>query len=130
MLEGKVAIVTGGAGGIGQTYARALASEGAAIAIADLAAEMAESVAAKMRDEGHKAISVVMDVTDEESAKAAVQKVADELGGVDILVNNAGIMSAIPRGGLIDVPLAAYEKAMKVNATSVLVVSRAVVPHM
>src|SRR5438045_812548 len=109
MLEGKVAIVTGGAGGIGQVYARALAAEGASVVLADLNAEAASEAAAQMESEGFSAMGAKLDVTSEESAKAMVEQVKARFGGVDILVNNAGIMSAIPRQGLIDVPLAAYE---------------------
>ena len=130
MLDGKVAIVTGGAGGIGQVYARALAAEGASVVLADLNGEGAAEAAAQMESEGFSAMGARLDVTSEESAKAMVEQVKARFGGVDILVNNAGIMSAIPRQGLIDVPLAAYEMAMKVNATSVLICARAAVPSM
>jgi len=130
MLDGKVAIVTGGAGGIGQVYARALAEEGASIVLADLNEEGASEAAATLEADGFKAMGVKLDVTSEESARAMVEQVKARFGGVDILINNAGIMSAIPRQGLIDVPLEAYELAMKVNATSVLVCSRAAVPSM
>src|ERR1700760_1700567 len=99
-LSGKVAIVTGGAGGIGTAYCRALTGA------------------------GHKAIGVTLDVTDEESAQAAVAQVTEAFGGLDILVNNAGIMSALPKGKLLDLPLSAYELALRVNATSILVCSK------
>lgn len=129
-LDGKVAIITGAAGGIGQAYARGLAGAGATVVIADLNGDGAAEVASRMTSEGFKAMSVVVDVTDQASAKAMVDQVVERFGGVDILVNNAGIMSAIPRGGLLEVPIEAYEKAMKINATSVLVCSRAAVPAM
>jgi NAD(P)-dependent dehydrogenase (short-subunit alcohol dehydrogenase family) len=129
-LRGKVAIVTGGAGGIGTAYCRALAECGASIAVADLNAEGAQTLASKLESEGFQAIGVGVDVTDLESAKAMVAKTTEAFGGVDILVNNAGIMSTIPKGKLMEVPPDAWLTAMKVNAMSVLVCSQAAVPAM
>ena len=129
-LSGKVAIVTGGAGGIGTAYCRALAEAGAAVAVADIDTQAAEAAAKALTGAGHKAIGVTLDVTDEESAQAAVDQVVEAFGGLDILVNNAGIMSALPKGKLLDLPLSAYELALRVNATSILVCSKAAVPAM
>jgi len=129
-LEGKVAIVTGGAGGIGKVYCRALAEAGAAVAVADLNGTGAKAAAEELVDAGHQAIGVTLDVTDLDSAEAAVREVVSALGGVDILVNNAGIMSALPKGKLLDLPISAYELALRVNATSILVCSKAAVPAM
>ena len=124
-LNGKVAMVTGGAGGIGTAYCRALAEAGAAVAVADIDSAAAEAAAKALSGAGHKAIGVTLDVTDEDSAKAAVAQVTAAFGGLDILVNNAGIMSALPKGKLLDLPLAAYELALRVNATSILVCAKA-----
>jgi NAD(P)-dependent dehydrogenase (short-subunit alcohol dehydrogenase family) len=129
-LAGKVAIVTGGAGGIGRVYCRALAEAGAAIAVADLNEEGAKEAAKDLTDDGYSAIGVKLDVTSLDSANAAVAEVTDQLGGVDILVNNAGIMSALPKGKLLDLDISAYELALKVNATSILICSKAAVPAM
>jgi NAD(P)-dependent dehydrogenase (short-subunit alcohol dehydrogenase family) len=129
-LEGKVAIVTGGAGGIGRVYCRALAEAGAAVVVADLNEAGAKAAADELAADGHRAIGVALDVTDLESAKAAVAEATNAFGGVDILVNNAGIMSALPKGKLMDVPVDAYELAIRVNALSVLVCSQAAVPAM
>jgi len=129
-LEGKVAIVTGGAGGIGQAYCRALAQEGAAVVVADIDAEGAEKFAAELEAEGLRAVGVGVDVTDQDSANAMVATAVDRFGAVDILVNNAGIMSAIPKSKLLDVPPDVWDRAMRVNAMSVLVCSRAAVPEM
>jgi NAD(P)-dependent dehydrogenase (short-subunit alcohol dehydrogenase family) len=130
VLEGKVAIVTGGAGGIGQAYCRALAEEGAAVVVADLNADGANEAASKLTADGFKAVGVAVDVTDLDSARKMVERVTEEFGGVDILVNNAGIMSAIPKGKLMDVDLGAWDTAMRVNAKSVLVCCQAAVPAM
>jgi NAD(P)-dependent dehydrogenase (short-subunit alcohol dehydrogenase family) len=129
-LQGKVAIVTGGAGGIGQAYCRALAQAGASVVVADLNAEGADEAAKKLEGDGHQAIGVAVDVTDLASAKNMVDKAVEAFGGVDILVNNAGIMSAIPKGKLTEVDPEAWLFAMKVNAMSVLVCTQAAVPAM
>ena len=129
-LENKVAIVTGGAGGIGQVYARALAEEGAAVVIADLNAAGAEAAAEQLTKDGFKAIGVAVDVTDIESAKAMVEAAKAAFGGVDILVNNAGIMSALPKGKILEIPASEWERALKINAGSMLVCSQAAVPAM
>jgi NAD(P)-dependent dehydrogenase (short-subunit alcohol dehydrogenase family) len=129
-LENKVAIVTGGAGGIGQVYARALAEEGAAVVIADLNAEGAEAAAEKLTNDGYKAIGVAVDVTDIDSAKAMVEAAKAAFGGVDILVNNAGIMSTLPKGKITELPVAEYERAIHINASSMLVCTQAALPAM
>jgi NAD(P)-dependent dehydrogenase (short-subunit alcohol dehydrogenase family) len=129
-LEGKVAIVTGGAGGIGRAYARGLAEAGAAIVIADMNVEVAQEVADQLRADGFRAIAVKVDVSDLASAQAMVAEATAQLGGVDILVNNAGIMAAIPKGPLLDVQLEWFDKAIKINATSMLVCTKAAVPAM
>jgi NAD(P)-dependent dehydrogenase (short-subunit alcohol dehydrogenase family) len=129
-LQDKIAIVTGGAGGIGGAYARALAGAGAKVVVADLNAEGAHQAASKLHADGFDATAVEVDVTDLESAKAMVAHAVHEFGGLDILVNNAGIMSAIPKGKLTEVPPDAWLTAMKVNAMSVLVCSQAAVPAM
>lgn len=129
-LEGKVAIVTGAAGGIGQAYARGLASAGAAVVIADLNEQGASEVAAKLAGEGFDAAGVGVDVTDGDSARAMVERAHEAFGGVDILVNNAGIMSTIPKGPLMEASLDAWDVAMRVNAKSVLVCCQAAVPAM
>jgi NAD(P)-dependent dehydrogenase (short-subunit alcohol dehydrogenase family) len=129
-LENKVAIVTGGAGGIGQVYARALAEEGAAIVIADLNAAGAQAAAEKLTKDGYKAIGVAVDVTDIDSAKAMVEAAKAAFGGVDILVNNAGIMSTLPKGKITELPVAEYERAIHINASSMLVCTQAALPAM
>ena len=90
-LSGRVAIVTGGNGGIGLGMARGLAANGAAIAIVGRnEAKSAEAVADLAKD-GHKAIAIAADVTDQAAVTAMVERVRRELGRIDILVNNAGI---------------------------------------
>ena len=129
-LEGRVAIVTGGAGGIGEAYARGLASEGATVVIADINAEAAMTVASGIAADGHTAIGLALDVTDPASAKALADAVKDKFGRIDILVNNAALMSEIPKDPLTTIPIAFWEKVMKVNVTGPLIVTQAVIPTM
>ena len=92
-LSGKVAVVTGGARGIGQALARALAREGVVVAIGDLDAGAAEAAAAEL---GNGSIGLALDVTDRPGFTAFLDEVERRLGPLDILVNNAGIMMVTP----------------------------------
>lgn len=94
-LEGKVAIVTGaggaGVGGLGVVYAHALASQGAAVVVADIDGEAAQRVARDIEASGARATGVRCDVTSDDDINAMVKAADDAFGGVDILVNNAGL---------------------------------------
>lgn len=91
-LEGKIAIVTGGAGGIGRAISSVFAQRGAHIVLADRLADQAEKAAQEIADTyGQRTLAVSLDVSDQASAKAMAEKVQKEFGRVDILVNNAGI---------------------------------------
>ena len=89
-LQGKVALITGGAGGIGGAEAEALAGEGVAIAVNDLDAEAAHRAVAALQARGVKAAAAPGDVSEPDSARAVVEAAVAALGGLDILVNNAG----------------------------------------
>src|SRR5262245_27855104 len=95
LLTGKVAIVTGaggaGVGGLGVTYATALAAEGAAVVVADIDGAAAARVADDLVRDGARALGVACDVTVDDDIDAMVRSACDEFGGVDILVNNAGL---------------------------------------
>ena len=125
--EPKVAIVTGGAGGIGEATARAIARRGERVALADLRPEAAEAAAARLRAEGLCAEPVSVDVGSEASVGAMVETVLSRWGRVDILVNNAGIESSKP---FLDIGLEEYERVMRVNTTGVWLCCRAVIPVM
>lgn len=89
-MEGKVAIVTGGAGGLGSEICRRFASRGAAVAVADVNGVAASEVAGAIASDGGSAVGVQVEVTDEDSVVAAVRTVVNELGRVDYLVHCAG----------------------------------------
>jgi 3-hydroxybutyrate dehydrogenase len=91
LLKDKTAFVTGAASGIGKEIATVFAEQGAKVAIADLNKDAAEATAAALRDQGHQALGVAVDVTDEAQVEAAVDETVRRFGGVDVLVSNAGI---------------------------------------
>jgi NAD(P)-dependent dehydrogenase (short-subunit alcohol dehydrogenase family) len=126
-LRGKVALVTGAAGGIGRETARLLAGEGAAVAAADVRQEEAETTATLARQGGVAALSVAVDVTQEASVDAAVRTVEGALGPVDVLVNSAGIYRV---GGLEAVTPEAWDALLDVNLRGTFLVCRAVLPGM
>jgi NAD(P)-dependent dehydrogenase (short-subunit alcohol dehydrogenase family) len=129
-LDGKVAIVTGGAGGCGEEYGRGLTAAGAKVVLADLDGEKVERVAGELRDQGREAIGVRFDITDPDAAAAMAKAAIDAFGGIDILINNAALMSEIPMQSILTLPLDWWERVMKVNEMGALVCSRAVVPSM
>ncbi|MDD5120805.1 MAG: 3-oxoacyl-[acyl-carrier-protein] reductase [Candidatus Omnitrophica bacterium] len=90
-LKDKVALVTGGARGIGQAIAMAFAKEGADIVVADVNLEIAQKTASEIESLGRKALALEMDVTNYEKVEEGINKILDKMGKVDILVNNAGI---------------------------------------
>src|SRR5690242_3530990 len=89
-LRDRVALVTGGARGLGEAICRTLTAAGAAVAVADLRREPAEALAAELRDQGARAVGLGLDVGDEAGAAAAVGDVRGQFGRLDVLVNNAG----------------------------------------
>lgn len=95
-LSGKVAIVTGGASGIGRATAAMLARQGAAVLVADRNTEAAQEVAMGISAGGRTCVSVALDATDPASAEAMVQFASKELGGVDIFIHSAGIGAELP----------------------------------
>ncbi len=95
-MANKVAMITGGAQGIGEAISRRLSKDGFSVAIADLNETKGKEVAADIEKSGGQAIAVKIDVSDRDSFFAAVQEVADKLGGFDVLVNNAGLGPTTP----------------------------------
>jgi len=126
-LEGKSAIVTGAASGIGREIARIYAREGAQVAIADLNTEAANATAAEIRAAGGQAIGVTMDVTNEEAVNAGVDATIAAFGGVDILVSNAGIQIVHP---IEEFTYADWKKMMAIHVDGAFLTTRACIPHM
>jgi 2-dehydro-3-deoxy-D-gluconate 5-dehydrogenase len=126
-LRGKVAIVTGGNGGIGLGMARGLAEAGAAIAVVGRNQAKSNDAATALRQHGVKAIAVVTDVTDQAAVAAMAARVTSELGRIDILVNNAGINIRKPPQAL---DLAEWDSVIRTNLTSAFLCSQAVYPAM
>jgi len=122
-LSGKVAIVTGGNGGIGLGMARGLAAAGAAVAIVGRDEAKSNAAVAELGQSGAKAICLRADVTDEAAVTAMVERVRRELGRIDILVNNAGINIRKPPDAL---SLAEWDGVINTNLTSAFLCSRAV----
>lgn len=126
-LQGRMALVTGGARGIGRAIALAFAREGAAVAILDRRSDLAEQTAQEIAALGAKSFAVAADVGDEAQVKTAVAQVDSALGRIDILVNNAGIDTT---SRVIDMPTEMWDDMMRVNLRSIFLCTRAVLPGM
>jgi 2-deoxy-D-gluconate 3-dehydrogenase len=126
-LTGKVAIVTGGNGGIGLGMARGLAEAGASVAVVGRNPEKSAGAVADLAQHDSKSISVVADVTDKAAVAAMVERVKGEFGRIDILVNNAGINIRKPPHTL---DIAEWDSVIATNLTSAFLCSQAVHPAM
>ncbi|MGV8989481.1 MAG: SDR family NAD(P)-dependent oxidoreductase [Cypionkella sp.] len=126
-LDGRVAIVTGAATGLGRGIAMLYAAEGADVAVLDLNGPGAETVAQAIASTGRRSIGIAVDVGDEQAVEAAIAQAVEALGPPDILVNNAGIATV----SLLDqMSTAMWDQMIRVNLTSVFFCTRAVLPHM
>ncbi|MCL2658606.1 MAG: 2-hydroxycyclohexanecarboxyl-CoA dehydrogenase [Betaproteobacteria bacterium] len=126
-LKGKVAIVTGGAGGIGAAVCHRFGAEGAAVAVFDINQEVAEAVAVQIRAAGGRAAAYAVDLTSQDSVIAAVAAAEKELGPADVLVNNAGWDKAAP---FLKTDKALWDKIVAVNLYGALYMHHAVLPGM
>jgi 2-hydroxycyclohexanecarboxyl-CoA dehydrogenase len=125
--NGRVALVTGAARGIGAAIAMGLAEDGFAVAFADLRGADADAAAGEARDAGGNAIGIEMDVTDSDSVAAGVAAAREQLGPVDVLVNNAGWDDLMP---FVDSDEALWDRVIDINYKGVLRVTHAVLPEM
>jgi NAD(P)-dependent dehydrogenase (short-subunit alcohol dehydrogenase family) len=123
-LEGKVAIVTGGAQGIGRAIADALAADGARIVIADL--QGAEQAAGDFPD----GVGLTVDVASEDDVARMAAETVQRCGAIDILVNNAGLYASLAMRPFEQIPVAEWRQVMDVNVLSMFLTCRAVVPRM
>ena len=126
-LEGKVALISGGARGLGAVEARLFASEGAKVGIGDIREEEGRSVEEDIRESGGDAMFVRLDVTDEGQWSDAVDAVMTTYGRLDILVNNAGILE---HGLVEETTVESWDRTMDVNGRGVFLGTRAVIPAM
>lgn len=128
-LRGKVAYITGGAGGIGSATAVAMAREGARIAVVDIDADGAESVAATLRRGGTEAIALAADVSDEAAVRDSVERVVAEFGRLDIMHLNAA--TGFPEDtDVVDTDAVIWEKLFRINVMSVVYGVKNGVPRM
>ena len=127
-LEGRVAIVTGAAQGIGAHYAKALAAEGAAVTVADILDS--SPVAKAIVDAGGKALAVQVDVTDPKSVKDMVARTVASFGKLDILVNNAAIFTRLTLKPFEQIDSAEWDKVMAVNVRGTFECVKAAAPEM
>jgi NAD(P)-dependent dehydrogenase (short-subunit alcohol dehydrogenase family) len=129
-LDGRVALLTGGAKGIGRHYAGALAAQGARLMIADVAdgADLAGEIA---RQHGaNSADSMVADVSDEAAVKALVARTMERFGKIDILVNNAALFATLQEQKVTHIDVDLWDRVMAVNIRGVFLMTKHVAPHM
>ena len=126
-LTGKVAIVTGGAGGIGVAFCRGLAGEGARVVVADLDEAGARALASEL---GSECLALGVDVTSVESTEALARAAVERFGRIDILVNTAAIYVSLERRPFAEIDLAEWNRVLSVDLTGSALCARAVLPAM
>ncbi len=126
-LKDAVALVTGASSGIGEATARALAEEGAAVALVARRKDRLDALAVEIGRSGGRALALQADVTAEAQARAAVRRTIAELGRLDILVNNAGVMLL---GPIVDAPTQEWDRMIALNLQGLLYATHAALPHL
>jgi len=126
-LDGKVALVTGASSGIGEATARALAAEGAAVALCARRVDRIETLAKELDEAGGQALVVELDVTDEAACRSAVDRTVGELGGLDVVVNNAGVMLL---GPIVDADTTDWRRMIETNVLGLMYMTHAALPHL
>jgi NADP-dependent 3-hydroxy acid dehydrogenase YdfG len=127
VLEGQAALVTGASSGIGEATARTLAARGAKVALVARRADRLEKLASEIADQGHTALAIEADITDQEQAVAAVERTVGDFGRLDVLVNNAGVMLLGPMAGA---PTEEWDRMVDINVKGLLYASHAAIPHL
>ncbi|MEK3836627.1 MULTISPECIES: SDR family NAD(P)-dependent oxidoreductase [unclassified Paenibacillus] len=126
-LSGKVAVVTGAAGGIGGELAQALAGQGADVALLDVRVDELAQALQQIEAHGRQALPLQCDITRGTEIEAAVASILEHFGRIDILVNNAGVASA---GSVEELSEAEWDRVMDTNVKSIYLMSKAVIPAM
>ncbi|MGB0121664.1 MAG: SDR family NAD(P)-dependent oxidoreductase, partial [Solirubrobacterales bacterium] len=126
-LEGTVALVTGASSGIGEATARSLAAQGAKVALVARRVENLEKIAKDIAGQGHTALAIEADVTDQEQVIAAVERTVGDFGSLDIIVNNAGMMLLGPMPGA---PTEEWDRMIDINLKGLLYTTHAALPHL
>jgi NAD(P)-dependent dehydrogenase (short-subunit alcohol dehydrogenase family) len=126
--NGRSALVTGAAHGLGRAIAQRLARDGLTVVIADIKQEAAHSAAQEINESGGRAVALPLDVMDEQSVAQIYAEMRQRFGGLDILVNNAGISGA--RRAVEEMSLADWERTLRVNLTGTFLMSRGAIPLM
>jgi NAD(P)-dependent dehydrogenase (short-subunit alcohol dehydrogenase family) len=127
-LKGKVAIITGGARGLGKAYALRLAEEGARIVISDILD--ATGVKQEIEEKGGEALALYTDVSKEESTKEMALKTIDRFGRIDILINNAGIFATLGKKPFYEIPGEEWDQVLGINLKGTFLCCKAVYPQM
>jgi len=126
-LEGKVAIITGAATGIGRATALLFAGEGASVVIADVNEDDAQRTVANIEDEGGSARFVQADVSEAQDVQALMERAGEEMGGIDVIVNNAGAQRS---GAVTEFEESEWDLLMRVNPRSCFLGAKYGVPHL
>ena len=129
-LKGRIAIVTGGGRGLGRSFVRHFAEQGAIPVIAQRNSEAAIALQRELEGEGHRALAVRTDVSDPASVAELVERTLAAFGRIDVLVNNAAMLEDLTIGPFWELPLDEWRRAIDVNVTGTFLCSRAVVPAM
>ncbi len=129
-LKDQVAIVTGGAGGIGRVFSHGLAAAGAHVVIADLAEDAAQQLAAELTKAGHECHALCVDVGDASSTEAMASQVLDHFGRIDILVNCAALYATLARKQFLEIEPEEWNRVLQIDLTGCQLCIRAVLPQM
>ena len=130
LLENRVAIVTGGAGGMGRGIALKFAGEGCDVVVTDLNLEGAEKVAKEIESIGRQSLAIKTDISNSTEVNNMVDKTIEKFGKIDILINNAGGVSGVKGGDTDTATEEDWDKVLNINLKGAFLVCMAVIPHM